>query len=83
MNRTSKFALLFAATIAAGCASTPAEQTASADQLVCSRETPLGSMMAVTKCKTRQQIEIERQEAERVKDSMRETSRTPPSGGTR
>lgn len=77
-------ALLFVAgfagalTVLGGCASTPTEESASAKDMICTRETPIGTKFPVTKCRTREQVAADKTEAERVKASAMQSSTYKP-----
>jgi hypothetical protein len=55
---------------AAGTAVTP--QTAAADQQVCTREVPVGSLRPVTRCRTRAQAIQEEEEARKALGATRQ-----------
>ncbi len=65
-------ALSLSSALLAACAAEPAppstvpEAAATQSDVVCSREYPTGSNMAVTKCRSREQAEMEKAVAERT-----------------
>ena len=69
----SLFVLLFLA----GCATTGSQtqtETAAAEKVVCQRETPTGSNIPVTRCRTETQTAIDKRNAEEVTDALHGTS---------
>jgi len=61
-----------------GCALEPAESTADNGSLICSRETPVGSNIPIRKCRTREQIELERRAADQARDAIRSGQSSSP-----
>jgi len=56
----------------AACASAPdTAEVASAEKVTCTRESSVGSRIVERKCRTAEQIETDRANAERTKDSIR------------
>jgi uncharacterized protein YcfL len=64
---TASVALLLSA-----CASTPPAQTADAEEVICRREVPTGSIKAVTRCRTVSQIRKDEADADRTIDFVRQ-----------
>jgi uncharacterized lipoprotein YajG len=66
-----------------GCAAAPPEQVASADQLVCTRETATGTSIPSKRCRTAEEAAKEKAAAQDALGTLR--SRTPggvnPGGG--
>jgi type IV pilus biogenesis protein CpaD/CtpE len=54
-------------------AANPAVKTAQAEQQVCTREVPVGSLMPVTRCRTRAQAERDEDEARKALGFTRQT----------
>lgn len=74
-----KACLLIAAMIAiAGCASTGTQDVASDNGTVCTRETPVGSNLPVTKCRSAQQAAQEKADAERAQAEIQRSSTFRP-----
>ena len=81
--------LLVLAAALSGCAASPADNVASgggadpAQQLVCTKEAPTGTMFNVTKCRTAEQIQRERDATRAAGDGIdraRSGLRGPASG---
>jgi len=68
----------------AGCASPPLGSMAKSDAPICARETPTGSNVPVTRCRTAAQVERDRIEAAAVKEEIHHKAANPNAlGGTR
>jgi hypothetical protein len=68
----------------AGCASPPLGSTAKSDTAICTRETPTGSNVPVTRCRTAAQVERDRVEAATVKEEIHHKAANPNAlGGAR
>ncbi len=61
------------ALLLSACASAPPAQTADAEDVICRREVPTGSIKAVTRCRTVSQIRNDEADADRTLDSVRKT----------
>jgi 4-hydroxy-3-methylbut-2-en-1-yl diphosphate synthase IspG/GcpE len=68
----------------AGCASPPPGSMARADVQVCAKETPTGSNVPVTRCRSAAQIERDRIEAATLKEEIHHKAANPHAlGGAR
>jgi hypothetical protein len=68
----------------AGCASPPLSPMSKSDEPICVRETPTGSNVAVTRCRTARQMERDRTEAATVKEEIHHKAANPHAlGGAR
>jgi hypothetical protein len=56
------------------CASTPAEPVADGNRAACSRDAPIGSTIAVARCRSADQAHQDRKEAESVATEIRRSS---------
>ncbi len=79
-----KFQMLIAACVLtlAGCSTPPSGpdgQSASAS--ICSRETPTGTSIAATRCRTKDQIERDAKAVQEIQDGIGRTRIAPKSSG--
>jgi starvation-inducible outer membrane lipoprotein len=72
---TASVALLLSA-----CASTPSAHSADADEVICRREVPTGSIKAVTRCRTVSQIWKDEADAGKTLDVVRQAPSDAASG---
>lgn len=65
--------------VLAGCSSAPATPAAEGGTvaMVCDRETPTGTFISVTKCRTPEQIEQTREESRRRAEEMNRPRQSP------
>jgi hypothetical protein len=73
---------LLIALVIAGCAAPPPGPTAKGDAQICVRETPTGSNVPVTRCRTAAQIERDRVEAAKVKEEIHHKAANPNALGS-
>ena len=75
---TTCITLLGTALLAAGCASTEAGKTAGAEQEICTREVPTGTIRPVTRCRSVAEVKKDEADAERELGFVRQTSPDTP-----
>jgi len=78
---TLRITLLLSALLLAACAAPRQEEASLSDAVTCTKETPVGSAIPVTRCRTAAEIEQARSDAQKVRDAVR-SSASPP-GGTK
>ena len=69
----STLALTFALALSS-CASTSPEPVADGSRAACSRDAPIGSTIAVARCRSAEQAKEDRQEAESVASGIRRST---------
>ena len=66
----------------AGCSTPPSTADAqSASASICSRETPTGTSIAATRCRTKDQIERDAKSVQEIQDGIGRTRIAPKSSG--
>jgi hypothetical protein len=82
MGNSKTMAMLWAgmALLLSACASAPPAQTADAEDVICRREVPTGSIKAVTCCRTVSQLRIDEADADRTLGSVRQALSGPGPG---
>jgi hypothetical protein len=62
------------------CVSTPSEQVADGNRSACSREAPIGSSIATTRCRSTDQVRQDQENAESVASEIRRSSGSAHAG---
>jgi len=76
---TSRHITLFAIVLfASGCATTAPDKTAEAEQQICTRVEPTGSLRPVIRCRSAAEIRQEQEDAERTLGFVRQTAPDTP-----
>ena len=63
-----------------GCATQTAEAPESGEDMICSRETPVGTKFPAVRCRTKEQVERDRRDAEQFRNAVKPG--TPSRSGT-
>ena len=63
-----------------GCATQTAEAPESGEDMICSRETPVGTKFPVVRCRTKEQVERDRRDADQFRNAVKPGM--PSSAGT-